>query len=169
MKSHLRCFLKSVSSSLVLVLLIASLGTTGASVFLRPSLAEAQGSENAILHRHHPLVGKAIDVHHRHMGTLMGIPEVVGTGVGMGPDRLPAIKVFTTRHGVPGIPEWLESTPVHVEVTGRFYALRGQTCDTTGDGVCQAWERAAARSDGRFGWPPRHHCRDHRGTGQERQ
>jgi hypothetical protein len=59
----------------------------------------------------------------------------------MGPDRVPAIKVFTTRHGVPGIPEWLESTPVHVEVTGRFYALRGQTCDSTGDGVCQAWER----------------------------
>lgn len=42
---------------------------------------------------------------------------------------------------MPGIPEWLESTPVHAEVTGRFYALRGQTCDTTGDGVCQAWER----------------------------
>ena len=141
MKSHLRWFLTSVSSSLVLVLLIASLGTTGASIFLQPSLAEAQGSEKAILDRHHALVGEAIDVHHRHMGSLMRIPDVIGTGVGVGPDRLPAIKVFTARHGVPGIPEWLESTPVHVEVTGRFYALRGQTCETTGDGVCQAWER----------------------------
>jgi hypothetical protein len=71
----------------------------------------------------------------------MGIPDVVGTGVGIGPDGLPAIKVFTARHAVKGIPEWLESTPVNVEVTGRFYALRGTTCDATGDGICTAEER----------------------------
>jgi hypothetical protein len=74
----------------------------------------------------------------------MRIPDVVGTGVGIGPDGLPAIKIFTTRHGVPGIPEWLESTPVHVEVSGRFYALRGETCDatsSTSDGVCTVAER----------------------------
>ena len=140
MKSHLRYFFASVSSSLILVL-IFSIGVTGASVFLGPSVAEAQGSEKGILRIHHPLVREAIDVLHRHRGNLMRIPEVVGTGVGIGADRLPAIKVFTTKHGVPGIPEWLESTPVQAEVTGRFYALRGQTCDTTGDGVCAAWER----------------------------
>jgi hypothetical protein len=71
----------------------------------------------------------------------MRISDVVGTGVGIGSDGLPAIKVFTARHGVLGIPEWLESTPVHVEVTGRFHALRGVTCDTAGDGVCTVAER----------------------------
>ena len=103
MKSHLRYFLTSVWSSLFLVLLIASIATTGAGVFLWPSVAEAQDSERALLGRHHPFVREAIDVQNRHMGTLMRTPDVVGTGVGMGPDGLPAIKVFTARHGVPGI------------------------------------------------------------------
>jgi hypothetical protein len=144
MKGYLRYFLRSVSSSLILVILIASIGVAGVSIFLWPSVAEAQASEKGILHRHHQLVREAIDVQHRHIGTLMGIPDVVGTGVGIGPDGLPAIKVFTARHGVQGIPEWLESTPVHVEVTGRFYALRGETCDSqsgTSDGVCTVAER----------------------------
>jgi len=144
MKSYLRYFIRCVSSSLILVLLVASIGSTGVGIFLWPSVAEAQGSEKGILQRHHQLVREAIDIQHRHIGTLMGIPDVVGTGVGIGPDGLPAIKVFTTRHGVSGIPEWLESTPVHVEVTGRFYALRGETCDaksSTSDGVCTVAER----------------------------
>jgi hypothetical protein len=126
---------------LILVFLFASIGSIGTSVFLSPALAEAQGSEKGILHRHHPLVREAIDVQHRHLNWLMRIPDVVGTGVGIGPDGLPAIKVFTKMHGVKGIPEWLESTPVHVEVSGRFYALRGETCDKSGDGICKAWER----------------------------
>ncbi|MGD0623911.1 MAG: hypothetical protein ABSB32_04230 [Thermodesulfobacteriota bacterium] len=141
MKNYLRYFLRHVSSSLILVLLIASIGIKGAGVFLWPSVGEAQGSEKAILQRHHQLVREAIDVQHRHIGTLMRISDVVGTGVGIGSDGLPAIKVFTARHGVLGIPEWLESTPVHVEVTGRFHALRGVTCDTAGDGVCTVAER----------------------------
>ncbi len=141
MKSHLRYFPASISSSLILILLIATIGITGANVFLRPSVAEAQDSEKGILQRHYPLVRGAMDAHHRHVGTLMRIPDVVGTGVGIGPDKLPAIKVFTTKYGVPGIPEWLESIPVYVEVTGRFYALRGETCDAAGDQICQAWER----------------------------
>jgi hypothetical protein len=57
----------------------------------------------------------------------MRIPDVVGTGVGIGSDGLPVIKVFTARHGVKGIPEWLESTPVQVEVTGMVVALGDTT------------------------------------------
>jgi hypothetical protein len=124
---------------LVLVFLFAPIVSIGVGVFLSPPLADAQGSEKGILHRHHPLVQEAIGVHHRHHNWLMRIPDVVGTGVGIGPDGLPAIKVFTARHGVKGIPEWLESTPVHAEVSGRFYALRGKTCDSTG--ACTVAER----------------------------
>jgi PKD repeat protein len=118
---------RHISSLLVLVFLFASIGSTGASVFFSPPLAEAQGSEKAILHRHHPLVQEAIGVQHRHLTWLMRIPDVVGTGVGIGPDGLPVIKVFTARHGVRGIPEWLESIPVQVEVTGMIVALGNTT------------------------------------------
>jgi hypothetical protein len=118
---------RHISSLLVLVFLFVSIGSIGASVFLSPTLAEAQGSEKGILHRHDPLVRQAIDVQHRYLKWLMRIPDVVGTGVGIGPDGLPAIKVFTARHGVKGIPEWLESTPVQVEVTGMVMALGDTT------------------------------------------
>jgi hypothetical protein len=57
----------------------------------------------------------------------MGIPDVVGMGVGMGPGGLPVIKVFTKNAGVRGIPEWLESVPVQVEVTGMVVALSDPT------------------------------------------
>jgi hypothetical protein len=118
---------RRISSLLVLVFLLASISSIGASVFFSPALAEAQGSEKAILHRNHPLVQEAIGVQHRHLNWLMRIPDVVGTGVGIGSDGLPAIKVFTARHGVKGIPEWLESTPVQVEVTGMVVALGDTT------------------------------------------
>jgi hypothetical protein len=136
---------RHISSLLVLVFLFALIVSIGSSVFFSPTSAEAQGSEKGVLHSHHALVQEAIGVHHRHHNWLMRIPDVVGTGVGIGPDGLPVIKVFTSRHGVKGIPEWLESTPVHTEVTGRFYALRGKTCDVvnppTLDGICTVAER----------------------------
>jgi hypothetical protein len=118
---------RHISSLLVFVFLFASIVSIGVCVFLSPALAEAQGSEKAILHRHHPLVQEAIGVQHRHLNWLMRIPDVVGTGVGIGPDGLPAIKVFTAKHGVKGIPEWLESFPVQVEVTGMVVALTDPT------------------------------------------
>jgi len=140
-KRYFPLLARHISSLLVFVFLFASVGSIGTGIFFWPVAAEAQGSEKGILHRHHPLVREAIDVQHRHLNWLMRIPDVVGTGVGIGPDGLPAIKVFTKVHGVKGIPEWLESTPVQVEVSGRFYALRGETCDTSGDSICKAWER----------------------------
>lgn len=122
-KSYLRYFLRSVLSSLVLVLLIASIAPTGASAFVWPTAPEAQDAQKAILHRDHPLVREAIDVQHRHTPRLWNIPEVMGTGVGVGPDGLPMIKVFTKKAGVSGIPEELESIPVHVEAIGEVFAL----------------------------------------------
>jgi hypothetical protein len=132
---------RHISCLLIFAFLFASIVSTGTSVFLSPTLAEAQGSEKGNLHRHHPLVREAIDVLYRHRDRLMRIPDVVGTGVGIGSDGLPVIKVFTARHDVRGIPEWLELTPVHVETTGRFYALRGETCDSTGEKLCTVAER----------------------------
>lgn len=112
-----------VSGLLVFVFLFALIGSIGVSVFPAPAAAEAQGLRKGLLNRHDPLVREAIEVQHRHKGNLMRIPDVVGTGVGIGADGLPAIKVFIARHGVPDIPEWLESVPVQVEMTGMFVAL----------------------------------------------
>jgi hypothetical protein len=61
------------------------------------------------------------------MDTLHKIPDVVGTGVGIGPDGLPAIKVFAREEGVRGIPAWLDFIPVNIEVTGMVVALGNTT------------------------------------------
>jgi Fibronectin type III domain len=122
-KRYFHSLPRHISGLLIFAFLFASIVSIGTSVFLSPALAEAQGSEKAILHRHHPLVQEAIRVKHRHLDWLMRIPGVVGSGVGIGSDGLPVIKVLTSWHGVAGIPEWLESTPVHVEVTGMVVAL----------------------------------------------
>jgi len=129
MKSKLPWVFRRVSSSLVIiiVLLFASFTSIGASVFFWPAAAEAKDAPKAILHRHDPRVREAIAVQNRHTRNLMGIPNVVGTGVAIGPDGLPAIKVFTSRHGISGIPERLESIPVQVEVTGMVVALGDTT------------------------------------------
>ncbi len=60
-KRYFRSLPRHISSLLVLVFLFASIGSIGTSVFLSPALAEAQGSEKGILHRHHPLVREAIE------------------------------------------------------------------------------------------------------------
>ncbi len=127
MKSHSPRLLRHVFTSIITAFLVVSLAITGSSLFLWSATAEAQGSSNAVLHRHNPLVQAAIEVQNRHTKNLMAIRDVVGTGVGMGADGLPIIKIFTVRAGVAGIPEWLESIPVKVEVTGMVFAFEDTT------------------------------------------
>lgn len=86
-------------------------------------------------------IRNALFVHHRHGHRLMEIEDVVGSGIGLGPDNEPIIKVFTARHRMHGIPEMLEGLRVHAEVSGRFYARRGPTCDSSGDTYCTTAER----------------------------
>jgi hypothetical protein len=134
MKSYLHYLRRSVLSSLVLVLLIASIAPTEATAFVWPTAPGAQNAEKAILNRHHPLVQEAIGVQDRHTPGLWTIPDVMGTGVGVGPDGLPVIKVFTRRAGVQGIPQWLEAIPVDVEVIGEVFAL--QSTGVCPQGLC---------------------------------
>ena len=86
----------------------------------------------------------ATAVHRRQHLRLLEIKDVLGSGIGLGSNREPVIKVFTSRHGVIGIPDTLEGVPIITEVSGPFYARRGETCDaksTTSDGVCTNAER----------------------------
>jgi hypothetical protein len=83
----------------------------------------------------------ALATHRLRAPGLMRNRDVVGSAVGVGPDGEPAIRVFTARHGVTGIPAVLDGVAVRPEVSGRFYALRGPTCDVSGDQACTNAER----------------------------
>jgi hypothetical protein len=91
-------------------------------------------------HRRLARLRTAMAVQRGHVGELMAIRGVVGTGVGLGPDGEAVIRVFTAGPGV-GVPAALDGVPVHARVTGRIYARRGATCDTSGDAVCNTRER----------------------------
>jgi hypothetical protein len=80
------------------------------------SILPAQGRSDAAFER-------VRQVQEKHTKRLLATEGVEGTAVGFGPkDRL-AVKVFTTRSGVSGIPKKLDDVPTHVVVTGKFYAL----------------------------------------------
>jgi PKD repeat protein len=68
-------------------------------------------------------LGAAISAQRRHTPGLLRIEGVVGTAVGLDEDGNAAVKVFTARPGVGGIPAWLDDeVPVRVVVTGMFVA-----------------------------------------------
>jgi len=93
----------------------------GDGVFLKPSLAEAANPAIGLT-KDNPGIRTAIEVQNRHTERLMGIPGVVGHGVGISSDGEPVIKIFVARAGIPGIPEVLEGVPTKVEVTGMVIA-----------------------------------------------
>lgn len=67
--------------------------------------------------------GRAKEVHEKHSDRLMAKEGVVGIAVGHDDSGRPAVKVFTERPGIGGIPKELDGVPVDVEVTGPIYAL----------------------------------------------
>jgi hypothetical protein len=76
-------------------------------------------------------LGPAIRAQERHTDELLGLAGVVGTAVGLNGGGRPAVKVYTTREGVRGIPRSLDGIPVVVEVTGPIVALQeAQKCAT---------------------------------------
>jgi hypothetical protein len=122
------------------VLLSAALLASGgaAQVVARgAAAAPAPGVEPAARAR----LRAALAVQRRHAAELMALPDVVGTGTGLDPDGEAVIRVFSAGPVAAGIPATLEGVPVRTRDTGRIYALRGATCDASGDGVCQTAER----------------------------
>ncbi len=74
-----------------------------------------------------PGLARAIQVQDAHTPSLLSIPGVVGTGIGLNAAGKPVIKIFTTRAGIPDLPVNLEGHPVHVEVTGMVIARADTT------------------------------------------
>jgi hypothetical protein len=81
----------------------------------QPSLARggAQG----------PDLSAAIAAQQRATDRLLASEAVVGTAVGLTADGRPAVKIYTVRQGVGGLPSQLDGIPVEVEVTGEISAI----------------------------------------------
>ena len=86
------------------------------AILLVPGGAFAQGRRDAAFER-------VREVQERHTNRLLAMPGVEGTAVGYNPSNEMAVQVFTDGPSVAGIPKTLDGIPVHVEVTGKFYAL----------------------------------------------
>jgi hypothetical protein len=127
-------------------LLIASLVVlgfaSGASLGAQPGGGSGPGPKIAAQAKQRlNRIRAAIATHRLHAQNLMRIPDVVGSAIGVAPDGEPVIRVFTARHQVLGIPNALDGLTVRPEVSGRVYALRGATCNTSGDEKCTNAER----------------------------
>ena len=70
-----------------------------------------------------PDLARAIGIQNKYTDQLLAKDGVVGTGVGLGADGNLAVKVFTKRAGVQGIPGTLDGLPVEIDVTGEFRAM----------------------------------------------
>jgi PKD repeat protein len=98
-----------------LLLAVAILGILSCSGVLL-----AQGRSEEALER-------AIAAQEKHTKVLMAINDVEGTAVGLDENDQFAVKVYTARPGVAGIPANLENVPVQVVVTGKFVARADPT------------------------------------------
>ena len=105
--------------SLIAVVLLAALATS-------PIYGQAgrggQGLETAIA------------AQEDHTDFLLSISGVVGTAVGYNADGAPAVLIFTEAAGIPGLPRSLDGVPVHVQVTGRLFALHHRPGHSGGPG-----------------------------------
>jgi len=99
----------------ILLVVVAVLG-----LFVLSGVLSAQGNRDTAFER-----VKAVQ--EAHTNRLMAIKGIEGTAIGLDRNDRPALKVFTARPGVGGIPKTLDGVAVQVVVTGKFYALRPPT------------------------------------------
>ncbi len=85
-------------------------------LFVSSGVLSAQGNSDWAFDRVREVQGKHTDL-------LMAMDGVEGTAIGLNQNDRLAIKVFTARPGVRGIPQELDGVTVEVVVTGKFYAL----------------------------------------------
>ena len=95
----------------ILLVVVAILG-----LFVLSGVLSAQGNRETAFER-----VKAVQK--EHTNRLMAIKGVEGTAIGLDRNDRTALKIFTARPGVAGIPKTLDGVVVQVVVTGKFYAL----------------------------------------------
>ena len=70
-----------------------------------------------------PGLKRAIEAQEAHTNSLLAIPGVVGTAVGLRTDGEPVVKIYAESAKVAGLPKQLDGVPVLVQVTGKIVAL----------------------------------------------
>ncbi|HPC95231.1 MAG TPA: hypothetical protein PLU87_09825 [Sedimentisphaerales bacterium] len=102
-----------MSRRTVFQILLTAMGMVLILVF--SGVVSAQGNSEQAFER-------VKEVQERHTDRLMAMAGVEGTAVGYDANGQVAVHVYTEGPGVAGIPRTLDGVPVHVEVTGKFYA-----------------------------------------------
>jgi hypothetical protein len=85
-----------------------------------------------------PGLSAALAAQSRYTDRLLGIPGVVGTAVGLTPERRAGVQVFTLAADVPGLPAELDGVPVAIVVTGEIRALPATPAAPAAAGVVRA-------------------------------
>jgi len=117
---------------ITLLCLFSAALLSGGIWYLRPGGAEAGITKESVvtvtggaeLDETNPGIAAAMSLRARYHDTLMTLPHVLGTAVGLTAGAKPAIFVLTKEAPQPGlIPESLEGTPVVAIVTGEIAAM----------------------------------------------
>lgn len=115
------------------ILVLSFIFCAGEGRFYKPSVTEAKitpetvisEQEPIIFDKDHPHMKALMNVQERHHHRLMGIPEAVGTAIGVTEDLRAVILVFTKKNIGPGwIPDTLDGVAVVAKVTGEIFALK---------------------------------------------
>ncbi|MHB1038152.1 MAG: Nal1-like putative serine protease [Pirellulales bacterium] len=78
--------------------------------------AEPQANAEAML--------RVFQIQRQHNPRILSLNGVVGTATGVDAQGRWAVKVYTKKAGVAGIPQIIDNVPVQVEVTGEIFALK---------------------------------------------
>lgn len=98
--------------------------------------------EPAVLDKDNPGIVAVMAIQNRHSRNLMGIPEVVGTAVGLTDSGEPAILVLTKTKAPFGvIPDSVEGVPAIEKVTGEITAMPGNTKGGGSISTTAVWPR----------------------------
>lgn len=117
-------FRPSLLTRSVAVALVAALVWFGCGQDRAPPTAPGGVPPTFSLQGQQQGLDQAIAAQERHTDRLLAIRGVVGTAVGFTAGGQPAVKIFTARSGVAGLPRTLDGVAVEVEVTGEILALR---------------------------------------------
>jgi hypothetical protein len=131
------------------LLLVPSMGMAGSPDFGKGVLMAkitpdtvVDNHEPAALDKDNPRIMAVMAIQNRHSRNLMGIPDVVGTAVGLTDVGEPAILVLTkTKAPSRTIPDMVEGVPVIEQVTGEIIAMPANAMKGGSNSTTAVWPR----------------------------